>query len=299
MLPFLSPPLFALCLLCLILLLCGKASKKREDMPSVHEGITARLFLLLFYPPTIPNVWLSACSIVCLCIFCLSVCQVTCLYKNTTALSSVSAASSPVILHIWGRQYQSNLCRFPFLNVPITCTSFFFSSSLFPTPHFHYPYHSYWLFTRSVNNCLPTVVIASPCQPEVWSKWQCAQLSLAYMLKSPVSPWQEKGAGGRGGGRYFSVQLFFFEGYISETTNLFAFQSDSFYFSSAVGKFIFSGRLCWTVRARCKHRGEDASHKIKQMITFCVAQRQGCFYLTSHFTQRQMLSIHLQPPRFI
>lgn len=25
--------------LCLILLLCGKASKKREDMQSIHEGI--------------------------------------------------------------------------------------------------------------------------------------------------------------------------------------------------------------------------------------------------------------------
>lgn len=55
MLPFLSPPLFTLCLLCLILLLCGKASKKREDVPSVHEGITARLFLSPFYPPHNPQ----------------------------------------------------------------------------------------------------------------------------------------------------------------------------------------------------------------------------------------------------
>lgn len=43
------------------------------------------------------------------------------------------------------------------------------------------------LFIRRVNNCLPTVVIAPPCQLEVWSKWQRAQFSLAYILQFPVS----------------------------------------------------------------------------------------------------------------
>lgn len=38
-----------------------------------------------------------------------------------------------------------------------------------------------------VNNCLPTVVIAPPCQLEVWSKWQCAQFSLAYIVQFLVS----------------------------------------------------------------------------------------------------------------
>ena len=43
------------------------------------------------------------------------------------------------------------------------------------------------LFIPCVNNCLPTVVIAPPCQLEVWSKWQCAQFSLAYIVQFLVS----------------------------------------------------------------------------------------------------------------
>lgn len=60
---------------------------------------------------------------------------------------------------------------------------FLVSPSFLPPPLFL----SRRLFIRCVNNCLPTVVIAPPCQPEVWSKWQCAQFSLAYIIQFLVS----------------------------------------------------------------------------------------------------------------
>lgn len=56
-----------------------------------------------------------------------------------------------------------------------------------PPPLFFSLRLSCQLFIRCVNNCLPTVVIAPPCQPEVWSKWQCAQFSLAYIIQFLVS----------------------------------------------------------------------------------------------------------------
>ena len=94
MLPFLLLPLSAIFLLCLILLLCGKASKKREDMSSIHEGITARLFTLLFYP----NSWCLTLSMRHCLSLSLAACQVTC-FLQIYVLCQLSLLSA--ILSIW------------------------------------------------------------------------------------------------------------------------------------------------------------------------------------------------------
>lgn len=83
-----------------------------------------------------------------------------------------------------------SLCLFFPPPSAITCTSFFqFVHPPPPPPFFPSPTHSLLLhlscrlFIRCVNNCLPTVVIAPPCQLEVWSKWQCAQFLLACIVQ--------------------------------------------------------------------------------------------------------------------
>lgn len=239
--PFLSPPLFTLPLMSDPLVVWKSFKKERRHAERTWR-YNCQAFLVAFLPP-VPDVWLSACSIVCLCLLLVCVpgdplvqkyssfviclrCLLSC--HSSHLRTSISVQFVPLSLP----QRPNHLYIFFFLLLPLSY------------PHFHYPHHSYWLFTRSVNNCLPTVVIASPCQPELWSKWQCARLSLAYTLKSPVSPVPP--ARKERTKIFLSSDVFVFEGFVSEPINLFAFQSDSFYFSSAVGKFIFSGRLCWT-----------------------------------------------------
>lgn len=201
MTPVFLPPFSTICLLCLILLLYGKASKKREDMQGVHEGITARLSMFLYHP----DLW---CLISCMqprlsqcpSLSCYSMCLLTCLYK-LWLLPHLTRLCLPVIRSIWGWQHQhhavyvllsSRLCS-------VICTSFllFCLSSLFPS--------LCRLFIRCVNNCLPTVVIAPPCQPDVWSKWQCAQFSLAYIVQFLASlvPIAKKRT------RFFSADVFY------------------------------------------------------------------------------------------
>lgn len=111
------------------------------------------------------------------------------------ALDKASSSFNSVLLSFlsFWRCLQS-LCLCPVVSPlrAITCTSFNlyvpFSPTRFPPLHL-----SCCLFIRCVNNCLPTVVIAPPCQLEVRSKWQSAQFSLAcalynfYLSLSPYS----------------------------------------------------------------------------------------------------------------
>lgn len=163
--------LSTICLLCLILLLYGKASKKREDMQGLHEGITTRLSTLPLYP----SFWclissMKPCLYICPSLSCYSTCLAICLYKlwllllqsDSTPLSSCPSKDdiTPSFL------LYPPVCKI--ITFPFFCLSSFFPSSSFSLRL------SCRLFIRCVNNCLPTVVIAPPCQPEVWSKCQCA-----------------------------------------------------------------------------------------------------------------------------
>lgn len=168
-----------------ILSLYGKASEKREDVQGVHEGITTRLSMLLFSPRSLTSS-MQRCHSLCPWLFCYSMCPAMLLVQDMAASSPDSTVYSSVILAVCGgrRQYHSVFVLFFF---PLHCAlsllhlSFIFlSPSFLPPPLFPL---SCQLFIRCVNNCLPTVVIAPPCQPEVWSKCQCAQFSLAYIVQ--------------------------------------------------------------------------------------------------------------------
>lgn len=138
MLPFLSPPLFTLCLLRLILLLCGKASKKREDMPSVHEGITARLFLLLFYPQSLTSGSLHAALSVSVSFACLCARWPAC--TKTQQLCHLSPLPALLSFFTFEDVNISPICAaFPSSTSQSLVHLFFFSSSLFPTPTFIIP----------------------------------------------------------------------------------------------------------------------------------------------------------------
>lgn len=191
MLPVFLPPLSTICLLCLILLFCGKASKKREDMQGVHEGITTTAGFPCCFCTPIPNTLPTACSSVCLHVLdCLvTVCawwpactRCSCFLLWLGYLFTLHSVQLRTPLSISLRLYPVS----PPLRA-ITCKSFllFLFLLLFLIPHSFYL--SSQLFIHCVNNCLPTVVIAPPCQPEVWSKWQCAQFSLAYNVQFLVS----------------------------------------------------------------------------------------------------------------
>lgn len=167
--------LSTICLLCLIHLLYGKASKKREDMQGLHEGITTRLFMLLLYPSS----WrlissMKPCLSICPSLSCYNMCLATCLYKlwllllqsDLTPLSSCPSKDDITPSLSW--YPPACILSLFHLSVFLVSHSFFlllfFSLSLCLSCR---------LFIRCVNNCLPTVVIAPPCQPEVWSKCQC------------------------------------------------------------------------------------------------------------------------------
>lgn len=116
-------------------------------------------------------------------------CSTVCLYVLIVLLQCVPgdllahdvAASSPVIRYPVLLSIRNCLCQYHcavvlFFPPPsaITCTSFFqFVHPPPPPPFFPSPTHSLLLhlscrlFIRCVNNCLPTVVIAPPCQLEV------------------------------------------------------------------------------------------------------------------------------------
>lgn len=115
------------------------------------------------------------------------------LVQDMAASSSDSVICPPVLLSIGDCHCQyhytfvlfsSSVCYhlYIFLSICVSSPLFFF------LPHSFSPSPSLMsAFIRCVNNCLPTVVIAPPCQLEVWSKWQCAQFSLACIVQFLVS----------------------------------------------------------------------------------------------------------------
>ncbi len=130
------------------------------------------------------------CLSLCPWMSCYSMCLVTCLCKTwllpRLALLSVLLSFCPsedAIVNI-----TPSLSCFPSSVCYHSCIFHFSLSSFSSSPTLSLSLHlSCRLFIRCVNNCLPTVVIAPPCQPEVWSKWQCAQFSLAYIVQFLVS----------------------------------------------------------------------------------------------------------------
>lgn len=159
-------------------------------MQGIYEGITTRLSMLLFYPdPYRLTNGMQHCLSPCPWLFCYSMCLV-CLHKiwllpHLTRLSVLLSfcPSEDVTVNITpSLSYFTPLCYHLYI-----CLSFFFLLIFF-LPTLSLSLHlSCRLFIRCVNNCLPTAVIAPPCQTEVWSKWQCAQFSLAYIVQFLVS----------------------------------------------------------------------------------------------------------------
>lgn len=152
-------------------------------MQGVYEGITTTVgFPCCFFTP---DPWPAACSTVCLLslIVLLQYVPGDLLVHDTWLLPRLIRLS---VLPSFCQSEDADVL-FSLLLCAITCTSFFHLSPLllFSLPHsFSLSLHlSCRLFIRCVNNCLPTVVIAPPCQLEVWSKWQCAQFSLAYIVQ--------------------------------------------------------------------------------------------------------------------
>lgn len=133
------------------------------------------------------------CLSLCPWLSCYSMCLVTCLYKiwllpHLTPLSALPSfcPSEIAIVNITTPLscFPSSVCYhlYIFLSICVSSPLFFF------LPHSFSPSPSLMsAFIRCVNNCLPTVVIAPPCQLEVWSKWQCAQFSLACIVQFLVS----------------------------------------------------------------------------------------------------------------
>lgn len=115
------------------------------------------------------------------------------LVQEMAASSSDSVICSPVLLSIGDCHCQYH-CTYVLFSLLCVLSLVHLSFNLCVSPLIFFLPHSFSLspflmsaFIRSVNNCLPTVVIAPPCQLEVWSKWQCAQFSLACIVQFLVS----------------------------------------------------------------------------------------------------------------
>lgn len=158
-------------------------------MQGIYEGITTRLFMLLFYPD--PYLLTSSMPHSCLHVLdCfVTVCAWCACTRYGCFLIWLGCLFSCHSVHLrMPPSISVHLCPTS-LPCTITCTSFFhFSLSFSSSPTLSLALRlSCRLFICCVNNCLPTAVIAPPCQPEVWSKWQCAQFSLAYIVQFLVS----------------------------------------------------------------------------------------------------------------
>ena len=305
MLPVFLLPLYNLSLLCLDPLSYGKASKTREDVQGVHEGTTTGLSMLLSVCP-MPRCP-AACSTVTLhvpdCV--VTVCaRWSCSYKIWLLLhlTGLSVLLSFCPSEGCRRQYhsvfvQSLLAPPPFLRVlSLVYLSFIFFplSFLSSSPTFsRSPRLSCQLFIRCVNNCLPTVVIAPPCQPEVWSKWQCAQFSLAYIVQFLVSLVPVAGEKNL----LFHCSCVLSVGLIPQPIDIFAHHLNFSVSTPRHLAFIIRGGrhhwFCWKTRWRAwwEESGGDVSQGMRQLIRFSISQSSGGGGL--HFTVRKRRCISL------
>lgn len=181
-----------------------KATKKREDMQGVHEGITTtvgfpRCFFFFFFTPRslTPDQLHATLSVFVSLVVLLQYVPGGLLVQDMAAsvlwlgcpffffLSFCPSEDATISITPSLSCFPSSVCYHLYIFLSFVSLSL----SSFPPPPTHSLslHFSCRLFIRCVNNCLPTVVIAPPCQLEVWSKWQCAQFSLAYIVQFLVS----------------------------------------------------------------------------------------------------------------